>query len=116
MLSNEVIVPFILIFCLVGAYAVRNSSADVLLTCFFGLVGYLMNRFGYNPVPMILGLVLGEMAEKNFRRALIVSGDSYSIFYASWIAKILLALSIISVIYPYLKLAYRRAGKRALSI
>ena len=112
LLSNEIIVPYILIFSLLGAYAIRNSFADVLLTCFFGLLGYIMKRFGYNPVPMILGLVLGEMAEKNFRRALIVSDGSYDIFYASWIAKILLAMSLLSIIYPYLKLVYRRVGKK----
>jgi putative tricarboxylic transport membrane protein len=59
---------------------------------------------------MILGLVLGEMAEKNFRRALIISEGSYEIFYTSWIAKILLAMSILSVIYPYLKLALHKLG------
>ena len=112
LLSNEIIVPYILVFSLLGAYAIRNSFSDVLLTCFFGLLGYTMNRFGYNPVPMILGLVLGEMAEKNFRRALIVSDGSYDIFYASWIAKILLAMSLVSIIYPYLKLAYRKMGNR----
>lgn len=112
LLSNEVIVPYILIFSLVGAFAIRNSFADVLLTCFFGLLGYIMNRLGYNSVPMLLGLVLGEMAEKNFRRALIISGGSYDIFYASWIAKILLAISLLSVIYPYLKLAFQKFAKR----
>jgi putative tricarboxylic transport membrane protein len=112
LLSNEIIVPYILIFSLVGAFAIRNSFADVVLTCFFGFLGYIMNRYGYNPVPMILGLVLGEMAERNFRRALIISDGSYEIFYDSWIAKILLTMSILSVIYPYLKLALRRRGPR----
>lgn len=112
LLSNEIIVPYILIFSLLGAFAIRNSYADVLLTCFFGLLGYIMNRFGYNPVPLILGLVLGQMAEKNFRRALIVSGGAYDIFYSSWIARILLAMSLFSVVYPYLKLVTKKAERK----
>lgn len=107
-LPNEVIVPFILIFSLVGAFAIRNSFADVLLTSLFGFLGYIMNRLGYNFIPMVLGLVLGEMAEQNFRRALIISDGSYDIFYSSWIARILLAMSIFSVTYPYIKPVLRR--------
>ncbi|MFB3884966.1 MAG: tripartite tricarboxylate transporter permease [Thermodesulfobacteriota bacterium] len=112
LLSNEVIVPYILIFSLVGAFAIRNSFADVLLTCFFGFLGYIMDRFGYNRVPLILGLVLGEMAEKNFRRALIVSDGSYDIFYSSWIGRVLLILILFSLTYPYLKLARKRLSLR----
>ena len=111
-LSNEVIVPYILIFSLIGSFAIRNSFIDVVLTCFFGFLGYIMNRLGYNSIPLILGLVLGEMAEKNFRRALILSDGSYDIFYSSWIARILLVISIFSLIYPYVKLGLHRLGLR----
>lgn len=103
LLPNEVVVPYILTFSLLGSFAVRNSFADVGLTCFFGFLGYAMNRFGYNPVPMLLGVVLGGMAEKNFRRALIISGGDYNIFAASWISKTLLILTIVSILYPYAK-------------
>ncbi len=108
LLANEIIVPYILIFSLLGAYAIRNSFADVLLTCLFGLLGYILSRLGYNSVPLILGVVMGGMVEKNFRRALLVSGGSYDIFYASGIAKTLLVLSLISLFYPYLKSLKRR--------
>ncbi len=102
LIANEIIVPFILIFSLLGAFAIRNLFTDVLLTCLFGLLGYVMNRYGYNTVPMILGLVLGEMVEKNIRRAFILSSGSYDIFYASWIGRVLLAMTFISLFYPYL--------------
>jgi putative tricarboxylic transport membrane protein len=111
-LSNEVIVPYILIFSLIGSFAIRNSFIDVALTCFFGFIGYIMNRLGYNSIPLILGLVLGEMAEKNFRRALILSDGYYDIFYSSWIARILLAISLLSLLLPYIKLGLHRLGLR----
>ena len=102
LLPSEVIVPLILVVSLLGSFAVRNEMSDVLISLVFGGLGYVMLKSGFTPIPLLLGLVLGEMVETNYHRALMISGGSYSIFYSSAICKILIVLTLLSLIGPYL--------------
>jgi len=102
LLPNEIIVPIILVVSLLGSFAIRNLMADVLISLAFGILGYIMLKGGFTPVPLLLGLVLGEMVEYNYHRALMISGGSYSIFYSSIISKILIFLTLLSLAGPYL--------------
>ncbi len=112
-LRNEIIVPLILVISLLGSFAIRNMMADVVISLAFGIIGYIMLKGGFTPVPLLLGLVLGEMVEANYHRALMVSGGSYSIFFSSVICKILVLLIILSFAGPYLGPLWRRfTGKR----
>jgi putative tricarboxylic transport membrane protein len=101
-IRNDIIVPFILIFSLLGSYSIRYSFFDLLLTSCFGLLGYFMTKYGYTPVPLVLALVLGPMLEKNFQRSLIIGEGSYVIFLQSGISRVLVALTIFSLLYPYI--------------
>jgi putative tricarboxylic transport membrane protein len=74
----------------------------VFISLAFGALGYVMLKGGFTPIPLLLGLVLGEMVETNYHRALLISGGSYTIFYASVISKILIALTVLSLAGPYL--------------
>ena len=96
---------------LLGSYGIRNMMVDVILTVFFGFLGYIMKKAGFNPIPLILGLVLGEMVEKNFHRALMISGGSYGIFFSSIICKLLIILTILSLAGPYLAPVWRRVRR-----
>src|SRR3546814_10371875 len=60
----RILYPAILLFCCVGVYSVQNSIADVLMAAGFGVVGYCFRRFGCDPAPLMLGLVLGPMMEE----------------------------------------------------
>jgi putative tricarboxylic transport membrane protein len=102
LLPNHVIVPAILVVSLLGSFAIRNEMADVLISLAFGALGYVMLKGGFTPIPLLLGLVLGEMVETNYHRALLISGGSYSIFYSSIICKILILLTVLSLAGPYL--------------
>jgi len=102
LLPNHIIVPLILVVSLLGSFAIRNEMADVMISLAFGALGYMMLKRGFTPIPLLLGLVLGEMVETNYHRALLISGGSYSIFYSSIICKILILLTILSLIGPYL--------------
>jgi len=102
LVRNDLIVPIILVFSLLGSYAIQNSFFDILITAVFGGLGYFMNKHGYSPIPLVLALVLGPMLEKNFQRALIMSDGSYSIFFHSGISLVLVALTFFSLLYPYL--------------
>ena len=63
LLPNEIIVPVILVVSLLGSFAIRNLMADVIISLAFGILGYIMLKGGFTPVPLLLGLVLGEMVE-----------------------------------------------------
>jgi putative tricarboxylic transport membrane protein len=108
LLPNQVIVPLILVVSLLGSFAVRNLMADVLISLAFGVLGYVMLRTGFTPVPLLLGLVLGDMVASNYHRALLITGGSYSIFYASTIAKILILLTLLSLGSPFIGIAWSR--------
>ena len=78
-----ILAPIIVIFCFAGAYSVKISMFDVGLTLIFAVVAYLLTKLECSVVPILLGLVLGRMTEENFRRALIISDGSWSIFASS---------------------------------
>src|SRR5829696_6786538 len=72
--------PTILVFCCIGAYTVDNSIEDVIIMVIFGVIGYIMQKLECEPTPMLLGFVLAPMLEENFRRAMMVSDGSATIF------------------------------------
>ncbi|MFB3884956.1 MAG: tripartite tricarboxylate transporter permease [Thermodesulfobacteriota bacterium] len=109
LIPNEVIVPAIIVVSLLGSYAIRNMMVDVILSVAFGFLGYIMRKAGYNPIPLILGLVLGAMVEENFHRALKISKGSYFIFFSSPISKLLVILIILSLTSPYIGPLFRKA-------
>jgi putative tricarboxylic transport membrane protein len=81
-----VLFPLIVLFCLVGAYSLNNSPADVLIMTAFGVVGYFMKKFNYEAAPMIMAFVLGPILELNLRRSLVMSDGSFSIFFTRGIS------------------------------
>jgi putative tricarboxylic transport membrane protein len=103
--------PLILLFCLIGVYSVNNSPFDLFLMIFFGAMGYLMRKFGFEGTPLILAFVLGPMLENNLRQSLLVSGGSFMIFITRPISAITLAVAILllfSNIFPYIKKKFRK--------
>ena len=98
--------PFIFIFCLLGTYSLTNSVFDIGVMIFFGIIGYLMKKFVYEPTPLILAFVLGSMFEDNFRRSLIVSGGSFLVFIERPIAAIFIiaaAILLLSSLFSLLR-------------
>ena len=87
--------PAIMIFCCIGIYSINNSTSDVLFTAFFGLVGYTLLKFGFEPAPMLLGFVLGKLMEEKLRQALILSRGSFSTFIERPVSAGLLLVAIV---------------------
>jgi putative tricarboxylic transport membrane protein len=75
-----ILFPLILFICLIGAYVINNSVVDVALMFFFGVVGYLMRKFEYEPAPLVLAYVLTPLLENALRQSLILSGGGFGIF------------------------------------
>ncbi|SEO02369.1 tripartite tricarboxylate transporter permease [Pseudomonas sp. NFACC39-1] len=88
------------VICLMGAYASENSMFPVYVTLAFGIVGYVLRKLDIPLAPIILALVLGEMLETNFRRALVISNGEYDVFYSSPLTLVLLAVAVLSFATP----------------
>jgi len=92
--------PLILLFCLIGAYSLDNTVADVIIMLVFGILGFLMKKFQYDGAPMILALVLGQKLETSLRRSLIMSQGDFSIFVTRPISLGFLITAVLLLIVP----------------
>ena len=72
---------------------------DVLIAIVFGLIGFGMKKFGYPGAPLVLGLILGPIAEENLNRALVISNNDWSVFVTRPISCIFLLISAASIVY-----------------
>jgi putative tricarboxylic transport membrane protein len=95
-----ILFTLILLFCLIGSYTIGNSVADMVIMIIFGLIGYLMKKFDYEMAPLVLGLVLGPLMERQFRISMIMSHGSFLIFFRRPISMVLLGLAILVLISP----------------
>ena len=94
---NAILVPIILVLCFAGAFATRKEILDIVLVIIFGLIGYVMFKNKWPVQCLILGLVLGEIAENNFHRALQISRGSYKIFVSDTFT-IIMAIIIFGIL------------------
>jgi TctA family transporter len=113
---RNILMPLILLFCIVGAYAINNSVFDVSVMLCFGLLAYLMEENGFPIAPTILGVVLGGMLEENFVSSMIKSDGNLIEFISRPIAGTLGVLTLLiwlsPLVMPYLK-PYFKAKKIA---
>ena len=101
--------PLIVLICVIGAYSLNNNPLDVILMMVFGGVGYLMRKFGYEPAPLVLAFVLGEMLEKALRQSLIISQGSPLIFFTRPIALVLMVATILMITSPLYMRIFRNS-------
>ncbi|WP_137287766.1 tripartite tricarboxylate transporter permease [Halorussus salinisoli] len=96
LLPTKIIVPSILVLTVVGAFALHYSMFDAWFMILFGFIGYLMRETGYPIIPLVLGVILGPMAEQGFRRSLELSqGDPAILFTSSIITVVLWAFTVL---------------------
>ncbi len=108
---HGVLTPFIIVVSLIGAYSFNNSMKDVFIAVIFGLIGYWLRKMKYPLAPLVVALVLGDSTERELRKALIASGGDPSVFVTSPVSAVILALSVIILLLPFLgQLRRRRAA------
>jgi putative tricarboxylic transport membrane protein len=100
----SIIAPVIVVICAVGAYTVHNSMLDVVLMLVFGLMGYAFKKLKYPLAPLVLALVLGDMAETSFRQSMLISKGSLEIFVSTPLAGSITCLALIMLVWPLLGL------------
>ena len=103
----------ILIFATLGAYSLHQSVVDLVTLYVFGLLGFAMRRWGFPVAPAVIGLILGPLAETQFRRALSISQGDASVFVTSPISASLLALTAALIVVPWIVRVVRRRSRHA---
>ncbi len=98
----RILYPAILLFCCVGVYSVNNNVFDVFMTIPFAILGYLFRKFGCEPAPLLLGLVLGQLMEEYLRRAMTISRGDWSIFVTRPLSLTLLIIAAVLLVIVFL--------------
>lgn len=111
-IPRTLLMPIVAMLCFIGAFSNANNVLDILIAIIFGLVGVVFKKFGYPAAPMVLGLILGSMAEENLDRALILSGNNWSVFLTSPISCVLMILSALSIVFAIIS-SIKASGKEA---
>ena len=96
----SIIAPVILVICAVGAYTVHSSMFDVWLMMGFGVMGYVFKKLDYPLAPLVLALVLGDMAENAFRQSLLGSGGSLLVFVSNPLVTSITVLALVMLFWP----------------
>ncbi|HEX9880317.1 MAG TPA: tripartite tricarboxylate transporter permease [Candidatus Binatia bacterium] len=109
-IRTQLLVPFIFILAVVGAYAERTAMGDVLLTFVFGVLGYLMKKHAYPRVSLVIALILGELFEVNFRQAMRLHEFGRLDFFDRPIFLGLVLFTLLSVVYPFYQSLRARKG------
>lgn len=92
----------ILVFATVGTYGISQSPMDLVILYALGAVGFLMRRFDFPTAPVIIGMILGPLAETQFRRAMTISNGEWSVFYTHKLSLVLLTIALIALLAPHI--------------
>lgn len=109
-MDKRLLLPIIFVLSIIGSYSMRNSFFDIFLTLGFGIVGFLLQRYGFPLAPILLALILGPMAESNLRRMLVISQGRVDVFLEHPIAMTLFVLAGTSLVLAYI--SQRKTIKR----
>ena len=100
---------FIVVFCFLGAFALRNDMADVWLTMLFGVAGFFMRRWDLPIPPLVMGIILGPLAEQYFLTSMVANRNDLTVFVTRPVSAVVLAMSVGLVAWVAVKRARRRA-------
>jgi putative tricarboxylic transport membrane protein len=106
-IPKEIIWVSVLVLCVVGSYAINNSSFDVYVTIASGFFGFLLRRMGFPIGPLILGILMGDIIEPNLRRTLIIHDGNWGVFLSRPISFTLISILVLSFAWPAL-MAWRK--------
>ena len=111
------IMPIVFLLCTVGSFAIASRLFDVYTMVGVGVIGFFLRRFGYQMAPFVLGLVLGDLLDKSFRRGLVLSGGELEPFFTRPISGLLAAIVLLTLLLniPPVYRLYERGKQAAFS-
>jgi len=108
---ENILGAFIITFCLIGAFALRNDMSDVWFMALFGILGFFMRRYGLPIPPLILGVILGPLAESYFLTTMIGEANDWTVFFTRPVSASLMIISIGLLIMPFFRSILKRGRK-----
>ena len=111
LLDSKILVPIVVSVAMIGSYAVDLAIENVILTAVMGGIGYMMIRYDYSRLVLVVALVLGPTAERNYFQSMLISDGSWSIFLARTPSLILSISIVLLVVYPILRALIDRTRK-----
>ena len=109
---EAVVSAFVMILCFVGALSIRGNLADLWLMIGFGFIGYLFERFRFPIAPLVLGVILGPIAEESFMNAMISFGNDWTVFFTRPIAGSIMAITFLTLMLPLFAAMRERKAER----
>ncbi len=106
---EAVVSAFVMLMCFIGAMSIRNNLTDLWLMLAFGVIGYALERFRFPVAPMILGVILGPIAEESFMNTMISFGNDWTVFFTRPLSGSIMAAVIITLLLPFLGRILRRS-------
>ena len=104
----RILFPIVLGLAFIGTYAISNMATDLFILILFGLIGLFLEKAKIPTSPMILAGIVGHTMEQSFRQARIISGGRWGIFWSSPISIFLIILTIVSIVWPFIRDARKR--------
>ena len=96
-INKAILLPIIMVLCIVGAFGSNNRIFDSIALVFFGIVGYVLEKYKFPLTPVILGFILAPLIEINLRRGLMLTEGNFFAFFASPIAVVFLSIAALSI-------------------
>ncbi len=113
-IPERILVPSVILLTVLGSYAIRNNVMDVIVMFVSGLIAYTLKEFGFHPGPIVLGLILGPIAEKGFVQGYLMgkaAGQPLMIFFTRPISIVLIVITILSASWPLIRAYREKKGK-----
>lgn len=111
LLDSKILVPIVVSVAMIGSYAVDLAIENVILTAVMGGIGYMMIRYDYSRLVLVVALVLGPTAERNYFQSMLISDGSWSIFIERTPSLILSVSIVLLIVYPILRALNDRTRK-----
>jgi putative tricarboxylic transport membrane protein len=97
-IPREKMMPFVFVLCAIGSYAIQSRMFDVYVMVVFGIIGYYMRAMDYPVAPTVLGIILGDLLDKNLRRALVLTDGAMIPFFTRPISLVLIFFIILTIV------------------
>jgi putative tricarboxylic transport membrane protein len=102
LIPDAILWPGVLVFAVIGAYGPNQSMLDVWVMLAFGVIGFLLRRYGFSPAPLVMGLVLGTMTEETLKQSLLIFDQNWLMFFSRPIVVTLFIVTALSVAAPWI--------------
>ncbi|HPG22813.1 MAG TPA: tripartite tricarboxylate transporter permease, partial [Amaricoccus sp.] len=102
MIPPKFLMPIVAMISFVGIYGISGSTFDLLVMVIFGVLGWVLRKLDVPLVPVILGILLGNLMEANLRRAMTISDGDWTVLFTSPLAIILWTIAVVGFVLPIL--------------